>query len=199
MADRNAFNSNIPLPPPLHTRRANDMFDRPTTPGANAFFSPQATPTGSPSKAHAPPGAYDLPNVFDNALKLQPTGASPTKIGRPSPHSPTKSGFQDYPEAPGTPTRRANKENTPPSRSGMQQKDSYLTHAAASRQEPYRPSTRGGSVGKNVQRGLSPEDIEKLQKPSVKRLANVTQLCKLVSPQSMSLSTDSPRLLGLLL
>ncbi|KAL1633060.1 serine/threonine-protein kinase dbf2 [Neofusicoccum ribis] len=177
MADKHAFASNIPLPPPLHTRRANDMYDRPTTPGHNAFFSPQQTPTGSPSKAHAPPGAYDLPGVFDNALKLQPTGGSPSKIGRPAPHSPTKGGFQDYAaEGGGSPTRKANKENTPPGRPGLQQKDSYVTQAAASRQEPYRPVARADSVGKNVQRGLSPEDIEKLQKPSVKRLANVTQL-----------------------
>lgn len=184
MADKNAFSSNIPLPPPLHTRRANDMYDRPTTPRANAFFSPQATPTGSPSKFHPPPGAYDLPGVFDNALKLAPTVGSPSRIGRPAAHSPTKTGFDEYPtEAPGTPTRKANKENTPPSRPGAQQKDSYMTQAAASRQQPYnRPPARAESIGKNVQRGLSPEDIEKLQKPSVKRLANVTQLCKLKRP-----------------
>jgi cell cycle protein kinase DBF2 len=30
----------------------------------------------------------------------------------------------------------------------------------------------------NTQRGLNPEELEILQKPNVKRLANVTQLCE---------------------
>lgn len=55
-----------------------------------------------------------------------------------------------------------------------------MSQAAASRQDPYRSRddpglTRQKSV---ISGNLSPEDMEKLQKASVKRLANVTQLCE---------------------
>ncbi|KAF2083609.1 serine/threonine protein kinase sid2 [Saccharata proteae CBS 121410] len=155
----------IKLPPPLYTRpMSNDMFDRPQTPLGTAFTSPQATPQGSPSKNRAPPGAYDLPNVFDNALKL-----SPTKVGQ--------NDFDSPRSQPGSPTRR--KENSSPTRPGMpKETSSYINHAAASRQEPYRTRSPEGrqTQNYNIQNKLSPEDAEKLQKPSIKRLANVTQL-----------------------
>ncbi|KAF2135773.1 uncharacterized protein K452DRAFT_238737 [Aplosporella prunicola CBS 121167] len=154
------------------------MYNRPETPSSNpAFLSPQQTPTGSPSKHHAPPGAYDLPNVFDNAMKLMPTVGTPSRIARPVQHSPASPSPNRSEFDQGSPTRRANKENTPPDRPAVPKESNFVTQAAASRQEPYKP--RGdASVGKtyNLQRGLSPEDVEKLQKPSVKRLANVTQL-----------------------
>ncbi|KAK7611783.1 serine/threonine-protein kinase sid2 [Phyllosticta paracitricarpa] len=172
--------TNIPLPPSLQHRMANDMYDRPQTPTSNPFCSPNLTPQGSPSKHHAPPGATDLPNVFDSALRLQPTVGAPSRIARPvqgSPTSPTKQNYGHHSsEGGGSPTRKGNKENSPPTRPALQQKESYLTHAAASRQEPYRAVNRADSIGKNVQWGLSPEDREKLQKPAVRRLANVTQL-----------------------
>lgn len=174
--------TNIPLPPSLQHRMANDMYDRPQTPTSNPFCSPNLTPQGSPSKHQVPPGSTDLPNVFDNALRLQPTVGAPSRIARPvqsSPTSPSKHTYGDHgSEGSGSPTRKGNKENSPP-RPALQQKESYLTHAAASRQEPYRAVNRADSIGKNVQWGLSPEDREKLQKPAVRRLANVTQLCKL--------------------
>jgi cell cycle protein kinase DBF2 len=90
------------------------------------------------------------------------------------------------------------KENTPPAAGSASpgrgavapqpsspKKDAFMTQAAASRAEPYRappvaPPASGALTGGRpayVQRGLSPEDMEKLQKPAVRRLANVTQLC----------------------
>ena len=193
MGDGQNFRLPIP-PPPLHTRSSNDMHDCPSTPTQEPFMSPHQTPQGSPSKHHYPPGSFDLPNVFDNAMRLVPTITSPLKSGRPSqsPTSPNKTSIQaaediDYSAqdltaiGPGSPTRKANKENTPPGvRPGMQKETSFINHAAASRQEPYKPRETDQLTRHtySVQRGLSPEELEKLRKPSVKRLANVTQLCK---------------------
>ncbi|GAB7348062.1 hypothetical protein MBLNU459_g6096t1 [Dothideomycetes sp. NU459] len=192
---------NLPVPPPtLHARTGSDLGARPLTPtdghGQNAWVSPMQTPQGSPSKNRLPPGAFDLPDVFSNAMKLLPTlGSSQNKSPKQqqhhqpqSPTSPNKLNIQtSYDDpfvaqqakagAPGSPTRKANKENTPPSR--IPQKENYISQAAASRQDPYR--TRGDEHSPARQKsvissGLTPEDMEKLQKASVKRLANVTQL-----------------------
>ena len=180
-------------PPPLHTRSTNDMYDNmPSTPSRLGFTSPSQTPQGSPSKHHLPPGAYDLPNVFDNAMKLLPastSAGSPSKKGG----SPTRSdihiaedSFGEFPlepsdATPGSPTRKSNKENTPPTggRPGLKKEPSYLTQAAASRQEIYK--TREAEVprpGYQSQRGLTAGELDILQKPAVKRLTGVTQLCK---------------------
>lgn len=174
-------------PPPLHTR-GGDM-DRPRTP-QEAFMSPQQTPQGSPSKHHQPPGAFDLPHVFENAMKLLPIIGSPSKSKPGTPTSPNKARLQaadegDYSSqdlttlTPGSPTRKSNKENTPPSaRPGLQKETSYIAHAAQSRQEPYRPREAEQSTRYlNGPQRLSVEDLEKARKPAVKRLANVTQLC----------------------
>jgi hypothetical protein len=59
----------------------------------------------------------------------------------------------------------------------MQKESSFVTHAAASRQEPYR-TREMERQNYPVQQRLSPGELEKLRKPAVKRLANVTQLCK---------------------
>jgi cell cycle protein kinase DBF2 len=167
---------NMPMmPPPMHSRGASDLGERPLTPTsprhqnqtAQPFISPAQTPQGSPSKNRMPPGAFDLPDVFSNAMKLLPTLGSPSKTPRNQDHSPT---------------RKGNKENTPPTRPGAQQQD-HVSQAAASRQSQYRgpedqPLSRQRSV---ISGGLTQEDIEKLQKPTVKRLANVTQLCRYTS------------------
>ena len=182
----------LPMPPPLlHTRSANDIYDPPHTPTSLGFTSPYATPQGSPSKTKLPPGANELPDVFDNAMKLGP--GTPNKIGRQqlNPHSPNKGARQGFEEifddslnrpeyalAPGSPTRKSGKENTPP---GIRQpKPATPNQAAVSRQEPYqaRDTDSGGKTRYNTQRGLTPEELEKLQLPKVKRLANVTQLCQ---------------------
>jgi cell cycle protein kinase DBF2 len=164
---------------------------RPGTPPQEAFISPQQTPQGSPSKHHQPPGAFDLPHVFENAMKLLPTIGSPSKQKPGTPTSPNKSKQQGADDAdpftgdattlaPGSPTRKSNKENTPPNaRPGLQKEhSSYLNHAAQSRQEPYRTQApdQGSRYYPGPQR-LSAEDLEKARKPAVKRLANVTQLC----------------------
>ena len=164
----------LPMPPPLlHTRSGNEPYDRPSTPTSNHIISPQQTPQGSPSKHHFPPGAHDLPNVFENAMKLQPL--SPTKS---LPQSPSKTSLHNDPFAvtekftrPQSPTRQANKENAPgsPTRLGYN-----ANTAALARDAPYqRTETRRGPQN----RPLTAEELEKLQLPKVKRLANVTQLC----------------------
>jgi hypothetical protein len=189
MQDSNKDSFQLPAPPPSLQTRDNAM-DRPGTPTGEAFMSPQQTPQGSPSKHHQPPGAFDLPHVFENAMRLLPTMGSPSKTKPGSPTSPNKlqigSNGADYSAqdspgfAPGSPTRKSNQENTPPSgRPGLQKESSYLTHAAQSRQEPYRTREEGQSTRYiNGPQRLSPEDLEKARKPAVKRLANVTQLCK---------------------
>lgn len=183
----------LPVPPPLlHTRSSHDVPGTPGTPTRehDPFTSPLQTPQGSPSKNRLPPGAFDLPDVFSNAMKLVPTQGQPnTKAlqskqqGGASPgkqtdfdafaNGDTKAG------APGSPLRKTGKENTPPTqRPGLQQEKSYVNPAAASRQEPYRArEEQSPSRGKQlISGGLSSEDSEKLSRPSVKRLANVTQL-----------------------
>lgn len=186
-------------PPPLHTRSSqNEAFgERPSTPNRNNFITPVSTPQGSPSKNKNPPGANDLPVAFDNAMKLTPTTfGSPTKSGRGTPLSPGKSNTLAVDESyfgnssaniddsiihksavsPGSPLRKQGKENTPPS-SRQGQDPLAQNQAALSRQELYQP--REQTTKKyNTQRGLTPEELEILQKPNVKRLANVTQLCK---------------------
>ena len=188
MANSNRDNFQLPVPPPpLHTRGID--VGRPATP-QEGFTSPHQTPQGSPSKHHHPPGAFDLPHVFDNAMKLIPTVGSPSKSKPGTPSSPNKAKLQaaddtDYSTqdlttiTPSSPTRKSNKENTPPStRPGLQKESSYVTHAAQSRQEPYRTREAEHSTRYlNGHQRLSPEDLEKAKKPAVKRLANVTQLC----------------------
>ena len=186
-------NFTMPMPPPLlHTRSVHEIYGAPHTPTSAGFTSPFSTPQGSPSKNKLPPGANELPDVFENALRLDP--GSPTKIGRQqlSPYSPNKSGRQVFDESleqspnrsenslgPGSPTRKQGKENTPP---GIRPSKPSPNQAAVSRQEPYqvRDTDSGTKARYNPQRGLTPEELEKLQLPKVKRLTNVTQLCKLV-------------------
>jgi cell cycle protein kinase DBF2 len=185
----------MPMPPPLlHTRSGNEPYDRPQTPTNNGFTSPVQTPQGSPSKKQVPPGANDLPNVFDNAMKLAPTsptkqqGFSPGKQGlsvgdnaNADPFADTNSHYFGRSESP---TRQSNKENAPAGdlRYG---KDQSQSHAAMSRREQYQPT----ESRRNVQtRGLTAEEMQKLQNPRIKRLANVTQLCKLTKTTTMNLA-----------
>ncbi len=174
----------LPMPPPqLYTRPGNEIYDGPLTTAHHGFISPDGTPQGSPSKNQLPPGAHDLSNVFEHALRLAPTPGSPSKANlQQSPTSPNKSRIPEFkvPDLkrgglPGGPTDKQGKENTPPP-----SKLQYTNQAAASRHEPYKPKETG-SAGRAVQRGLPSDVLEKLAKPSVKRLANVTQLCELLS------------------
>lgn len=190
----------LPMPPAqIHTRPSDDL-DLPTTPttktSGSGFTSPSETPQGSPSKKHFPPGAHELPNVFDNALKLQATAGNPNKPHTQlSPTSATKAARSPLTEGSANDLRnsviqdgqaspvrhqasRLNQENTPPTPGKNPKESPFTTAAAASRHEPYRPRDLAESA-RSVPRSLPPDALEKLQKPSVKRLANVTQLCEL--------------------
>ncbi|KAI0021361.1 serine/threonine protein kinase-like protein [Xylariomycetidae sp. FL0641] len=180
--------------------------ERPSTPMKNSFVTPVSTPKGSPSKRTLPPGANELPSVFDNAMKLNVHALnSPIKLGRPQPQndvplSPTKTNAQaddDYfqvaspgldssvlhknGQTPGSPLKKQGQENTPPSR--IPKPEPLLQHnqAALSRQEFYQPKEHRapyatGTKRFNTARGLTPEELEILKKPNVRRLVNVTQL-----------------------
>ncbi|KAI1815620.1 serine/threonine-protein kinase DBF20 [Poronia punctata] len=177
----------------------------PGTPAKNAFVDPVSTPQGSPSKRTIPPGAHELPATLDNALKLNTSVLdTPVKLGRPqssgSPLSPSKNNIQPTDDgyfsaaaapsvdhsiihktaqSPESPTKKQGQENTPPvARSRIP----MLNHnqAALSRHELYqqrdsRPITPTTKKF-NTARGLTPEELEILKKPSVRRLVNVTQL-----------------------
>jgi hypothetical protein len=95
-----------------------------------------------------------------------------------------KSSIEDFNESvihqrPTSPTRKANKENTPPSTRLPKDLGPNPTAAAISRHEPYQQRDTDTSKRQVQLRGLTPEELEKLQQPRVKRLVNVTQLCKL--------------------
>ena len=195
----------MPMPLPLmHTRSGNALYDGPSTPISNGFTTPYATPQGSPSKNKLPPGAVDLPKVFENAMRLAPT--TPSKSGRQqlSPHSPNKGSrqgmednidennlSQDYLQAPVSALRKSNKENTSPGGRTGKEFNNTTSQAAVSRQEPYQSreasetSTRGRY---SPTHGLTAEEIEKLQLPKVKRLANLTQICKF--PHCLDMSKE---------
>ena len=184
----------LPIPPPLtHTRSTNNMDSVLASPSREdpAFISPVQTPQGSPSKNRMPPGAFDLPDVFSNAMKLLPTQGQPNNSALQAKQqgsaSPTRQ--TDYDPftshdakagAPGSPTRKNGKENTPPAyRQPAPPQSSYLAEAAQNRQNVYRPREDHSPTRQkqSVITGLpTPEEQEKLQRPSVKRLANVTQL-----------------------
>ena len=186
--------------------------DRPGTPTkTNSFLNPTSTPQGSPSKKTVPPGAHDLPVAFDN-MNLNSTGLeSPIKLGRPqsmvAPLSPGRSNVNPFDDStvsvddsvihklktPGSPSKKQGQENTPPlSRLGAAADSPlYQSHAALSRQQHYEPRDRPTTPAAkkfNTSRGLTAEEREILQKPHVRRLVNVTQLCKFLIPSQICVS-----------
>ena len=174
----------------LNTRSGNEPYERPLTPPQThaGFISPINTPQGSPSKNKVPPGATGLVNVFDNAMRLTPSSPSKSGFGK-SPLSPGRGQVDDltaYNEGreesvrPGSPTRLSNKENAPIPGLRLGKEANTLSHAAMSRREQYQTGDRMEAGLRKPQaqiRGLTAEELEKLQQPKVKRLANVTQLC----------------------
>lgn len=181
-----------------------DISPRPTTPSNEnqGFLDPISTPQGSPSKKTTVPGAFDLPTAFDGALKLNaPVLESPVKLNRPqsviTPLSPGKSNAQPNEDTSIAsvddsivhtkgeavphlaPLKKQGQENTPPPpRLGIFDPPLHHNHAALSRHEVYQTSRPVTPAKKfNTSRGLTPEELEILQKPHVKRLVNVTQLC----------------------
>jgi len=175
---------------------------RPATPTKHDFITPASTPQGSPSKKTIPPGAIELPVVFENMKLTASVLDSPLKLGRPhtvaTPLSPGKSNLlavdgstaiddsilHKGPISPGSPLRKQGKENTPPppaARFAAAEPVFQHNHAALSRHEPYQLKEQPATpVAKkfNTSRGLTPEELEILQRPTVRRLVNVTQLCK---------------------
>lgn len=179
---------------------------RPTTPHKhNSFIEPTSTPQGSPSKKTVPPGANDLSSVFDGmsiASSNTAVSEAPVKLARPqsvvtTPLSPGKSNKGNPLEEaspnvdesvihqrPTSPSKKQQgQENTPPSRLGLGNTDSPIqhSHAAVTRHQLYesqRPTTPAAKKF-NTSRGLTAEEREILQRPSVKRMTNVTQLCEL--------------------
>ena len=205
----NKSDMKLPLPPPLlYTRSGNEIYERPQTPTQAGFTSPVQTPQGSPSKKQLPPGANDLSNVFENALKLghaTPSSKIPTKSPAKQSLSVadeniTRDPFADsvnHTPTPGRPTRKSNKENTPPGGPALGKiATNQQNQAAISRQEPYQVVDNKRPQAQS--RGLTAEELQKLQLPRVKRLANVTQLCKFGRRNSTT-TTDYPRLSRLLL
>lgn len=174
----------------------------PSTPTRNNFITPATTPHGSPSKRTVPPGANELPVAFQGMnIKAPSAFDTPVKLSRPqsviAPLSPGKSNLQSLDDGPstvddsvirkgiaraGSPVRNQGQENTPPvlPRDPFTEPTYQPSHAAISRQELYQQRDRPSPTVKrfNTTRGLTAEEREILQKPSVKRLVNVTQLCK---------------------
>lgn len=169
---------------------------RPSTPIRNNFVEPVSTPMGSPSKRTLPPGANDLPQAMESHLKLNSNVFdTPIKLGRPQSviHALSPGKANIYPpdldfttsslvdERPSSPLKHQGQENTPPtaSKHGHSQSVQH-NHAALSRQDIYQ-STRPAPPAKkfDTSRGLTQEERELLKKPNVRRLVNVTQLCKL--------------------
>lgn len=184
-------------------KSSGDASARPTTPtkkGNDSFINPTSTPQGSPSKKTIPPGAHDLPTAFESALTLNSAGLdAPIKLARPqsviAPLSPGRANAQPREEpsieqsvihksaSPTSPLKRQGQENRPPApRLGLAELPAQHNHAARSRQQLYepreRPTTSHGHKKFNTSRGLTAEERLLLQKPGVKRLVNVTQLCK---------------------
>lgn len=169
---------------------------RPGTPTkTNSFINPP-TPHGSPSKKTVPPGAHDLTSTFENAMNLNDAPA--VKLTRPqsviTPLSPGRSNVQPFDDsstfvdesvihkgpAPTSPLKKQGQENTPPAArlAGVDSPHQH-NHAAVTRQQLYEPKDRPLTPAKkfNTSRGLTQEEREILQKPNVKRMVNVTQLC----------------------
>lgn len=174
----------------------------------NNFITPVSTPQGSPSKRTVPPGANELPVALQGMKINPPPSAfdTPVKLSRPqsvaAPLSPGKNNLQNPDEgssttvddsilrkgAPrsGSPVRNQNQnqgqENTPPvlPRDPFTEPTYQPSHAAVSRQELYQQRERPPPTVRrfNTTRGLTAEERELLKKPGVKRLVNVTQLCK---------------------
>jgi cell cycle protein kinase DBF2 len=112
---------------------------------------------------------------------MTPTRGGRTQLGAGSPNK----GQRQVDEAdpftgsgssamPGSPTKQPNQENTPPT--GRQTKE-MASAASQARHEQYRPQDSSVRSRASPTRGMSAEDMEKLQLPRVKRLANVAQIC----------------------
>jgi hypothetical protein len=172
----------------------------------NPASTPQGSPSKKtvPPGANEVPAAFDsAPKLNGTATSGLD---SPLRLGRPqgnaaapaTPLSPSKSNIQHVDESSlnvedsvlhkggilsaGSALKKQGQENTPPASSrpvGGTESPYLHNHAALSRHELYqssRPTTPAKKF--NTSRGLTPEELEILQKPNVRRMVNVTQLCE---------------------
>jgi len=103
-------------------------------------------------------------------------------------NSPNKAGRQGYGHDEDMYGKgRVGQENTPPIKSayGGGTKEGMVTtppvnYAAQSREQQYKSAGAASSLqaGAATAKGLSAEDMEKISSAKVKRLTNVTQICK---------------------
>lgn len=200
-----SFMSNIFAVPGKDNGSKPDLA-RPSTPIRNTFVEPVSTPHGSPSKRTFPPGAHELPQALESSLKLTPSVFdTPIKLGRPQsvvrPLSPAKGNSFQHADPdttiagppdesilqkgpPTTPLRHQGQENTPPATTSKNPPANPLSHnhPALSRHDIYQiPRTVAPAKRFDTSRGLTQEEKDILQKPNVRRLVNVTQLCKSLS------------------
>lgn len=174
----------------------------------NPASTPQGSPSKKtvPPGANELPNALEgmklIPPVLDPSIKLgRPQSVvTPLSPGRNNVQATDESVFVDdsvlhkSTAAPGAHMMKHGQENTPPPLSSAraggglniahsntdQQAAPSHSHAAVSRHEHYlrdRPTTPA-TRRFNTNRGLTPEELEILKKPSIKRLVNVTQLCE---------------------
>ncbi|KAI6357345.1 hypothetical protein MCOR25_007683 [Pyricularia grisea] len=172
----------------------------------NPASTPQGSPSKKtvPPGANELPNALEgmklIPPVLDPSIKLgRPQSVvTPLSPGRNNVQATDESVFVDdsvlhkSTAAPGAHMMKHGQENTPPPLSSAraggglniahsntdQQAAPSHSHAAVSRHEHYlrdRPTTPA-TRRFNTNRGLTPEELEILKKPSIKRLVNVTQL-----------------------
>lgn len=179
----------------------------------------------------APPPAFDSPlklsrpqSVVASATPLAPTWNN-AQVADDSSVFVDDSVLHKSGASPASYLRKQGQENTPPplstSRHGNAgDQHGIQSHAALSRQEMYtgekegqrererhRPTTPAAATKRfNTSRGLTAEELEILQKPNVKRMVNVTQLCMFrilfffrTLPCGPYLLTDPSRLPRLLL
>jgi cell cycle protein kinase DBF2 len=162
------------------------VYDLPASFDASLRLAPASTPLLPPPSAVS---ARAAPAPVIPTAQAAPTAAAMAlAMSTAMPHSNAGADRKEN-----TPPGATTAGNVSPGRGGTAlpqpsspKKDAFMTQAAASRAEPYRappvapPASGALTAGRPsyIQRGLSPEDMEKLQKPAVRRLANVTQLCK---------------------
>jgi hypothetical protein len=158
------------MPPPAE-------YDQPHTPSRDSFMS-AGTPQGSPSKNRAPPGSKLVPDVktpfTTNAGKNL---AQIQNINQPLSPFDEKANKNN---TPGSPVRRSNKENTPPASLLAKEVAGLNFRDESSLPQPRMDYGRGTTKRFIDPKGLSSEDLIKIQQPQMKRIATAVQLCKFV-------------------
>jgi len=162
-----------PPPPPLHSRAANESWD----PQPNVEWN---TPYSSPTKG----STAHLVELFDKQIQLAP---SPSPRPRPTPSKRTlKTPVSDDGD---TSVVRMDENSKAPKRTPKE--SAVLAAAARDAKKTTGPASRGYASGRTRQydpfKDMSLEDLEKLSKPSVKRLKDVAHLCKLIGQLTQTL------------